>query len=88
MIRTQIQLTREQEKALKELANREQRSLASVVRDSVDEYLIRHRAIDRQELRERVEELAGAYRSGTRDLAEDHDRHLDDAYDPAHSSNR
>ena len=81
MIRTQIQLTEEQLKSLKALAREEERSVADLVRQSVAEYLVRRPAVDRAELVRRARGLIGRYRSGMPDLAEDHDRYLDDAFD-------
>ena len=81
MIRTQIQLTEEQLRSLKALARDEERSVADLVRQSVAEYLIRRPTMDRAEQVERARGLIGRYRSGIPDLAEDHDRYLDDAFD-------
>lgn len=81
MIRTQIQLTEEQSRALKERARQEQRSMADLVRESVTEYLARRAPLDRKELRRRARQLAGRFQSGQPDLAEEHDRFLDEAFD-------
>ena len=81
MIRTQIQLTTSQAKALKERARLEERSVADLVRVSVSEYLSRHPARDRNDLVRRARELVGRYRSKHPELAENHDRYLADAYD-------
>ena len=81
MIRTQVQLTEEQSRALKERARQEQRSMADLVRESVTEYLVRRRSVDRNDLTRRARELAGRFRSGHSDLAEEHDRFLDEALD-------
>lgn len=81
MIRTQIQLTEEQARRLKERARREDRSMADLVRESVSEYLARSPLVDRPELLRRAEALAGQFRSGRADLAEEHDRHLTEAFD-------
>ena len=81
MIRTQIQLTETQAQALREQARLQQRSMADLVRESVSEYLARSHAVDRGELARRALALAGRYRSGCPDLAEDHDRYLDEAFD-------
>ena len=80
MVRTQIRLTDEQFRSLKALAREEGRSVADLVRQSVDEYLARRPTVDRAELIRRARGLTGRYRSGTPDLAEDHDRYLDDAF--------
>ena len=81
MIRTQIQLTEAQAQALKVQARREERSMAELVRECVAEYLTRRRTPDVQELARRARGLKGRFRSGVADLAEAHDRHLDDAFD-------
>ncbi len=80
MIRTQIQLTEEQARALKLQARREERSMADLVRESVSEYLARRGVVDRTALASRALELAGRFRSGRPDLADEHDRHLDEAF--------
>lgn len=80
MIRTQIQLTESQARALKERARLEERSVADLVRASVADYLVRHPARDRSELAQRARELVGRYHSKHPDLAENHDRYLADAY--------
>ena len=81
MVRTQIQLTGEQARALKARARIEDRSMAELVRDSVAEYLARRHAPDVRELARRARSLKGRFRSGCPDLAEAHDRYLDDAFD-------
>lgn len=81
MIRTQVQLTEEQARQLKERARREDRSMADLVRESVSEYLARRPLVDRPELLRRAEALAGRFRSGRPDLAEEHDRHLAEAFE-------
>ena len=80
-IRTQIQLTEEQTKALKVRARNEERSMAELVRESVTEYLARRPAEDRRALLGRARALTGRFHSGYPDVAENHDRHLDEAYD-------
>ena len=81
MKRTQIQLTEQQARALKAQARLEERSVAELVRESVAEYLGKRRSIDTLELRRRAQGLKGRFRSGHGDLAEAHDRYLDDAFD-------
>ena len=80
MIRTQIQLTEEQARRLREEARRERRSIADLVRESVTEYLAKRPGVSREELERRARSLAGSFRSGEADLAEHHDRHLDEAF--------
>jgi Arc/MetJ-type ribon-helix-helix transcriptional regulator len=80
MRRTQIQFTDEQARRLRDVAEQEGRSVSDVVRESVSEYL-KHRAeVDREELKRRALAVVGKYRSDTRDVAEEHDHYLDEAY--------
>ena len=51
------------------------------VRECVAEYLARRRTPDVRELARRARGLKGRFRSGSPDLAEAHDRHLDDAFE-------
>ena len=74
MIRTQIQLTEEQARALKAQARMEERSMAELVRECVTEYLARRRTPDIPELARRARALRGRFRSGVADLSEAHDR--------------
>lgn len=80
-IRTQVQLTEEQARALKARARDEERSMADLVRESVSEYLARRPTQDRSDLLGRAHALTGQFHSGYPDVAENHDRHLDEAYD-------
>ena len=79
-VRTQIQLTEEQARALKARARDEERSMADLVRESVSEYLVRRPARDRRALLARARALTGQFHSGYPDVAENHDRHLDEAF--------
>ena len=81
MIRTQIQLTEEQARALKTRARLEERSVAELVRECVAEYLTRRPVPEVRELARRARDLKGRFRSGCPDIAEEHDRYLDDAFD-------
>jgi hypothetical protein len=81
MIRTQVQFTEEQARALREIAAAEGRSMADVVRDAVDALLRGRRHIDREALKRRCLASLGRFRSGTPGLAIEHDRYLDDAFD-------
>jgi hypothetical protein len=76
MIRRQIQLTEEQARLLRELARARGSSMAEVVRESIDEYLAKNRGGARERLAARARALAGRFRSGRPDLAEQHDRYL------------
>ena len=55
--------------------------MSELVRECVSEYLARRRTTDIQDLATRARGLKGRFRSGHPDLAEAHDRYLDDAFD-------
>ena len=80
-VRTQIQLTEDQARALKVRARDEDRSMAALVRESVSEYLARRPARDRKTLLDRARALTGRFHSGCSGVAKNHDQHLDEAYD-------
>lgn len=80
MVRTQIQLTEEQARALKRLARRKHVSLAALVRAGVDEVLRSEGAITDAERRRRAVKAAGRFRSGRRDLSERHDEQLAESF--------
>lgn len=75
MVRTQVQLTEEQVKALRELSRAQDRSMSAIVRDAVDE-AIRHRGMSRRERMERALSVIGKYNSGFTDISERHDDYL------------
>ena len=81
MVRTQVQLPEELARALKEQAQREDRSMADLVRACVADYLARRPIAERAVLSRRARAVAGRFRSGCPDLAEEHDRYLDEAFD-------
>ena len=79
MIRTQIQLERDQYERLKELAARQSKSISQVVREGVDRLL----AAERSETAwDRFLSAVGSFRAedGAADVAERHDAYLADAY--------
>ena len=80
MIRTQIQLTKEQVRALKHLAARESRSLADLVRQSVELYLSHEKETGRALKVELGLEAIGKFSSGSSTGSSEHDKHLADAY--------
>lgn len=79
-VRTQVQLTKEQARALKVRARNEERSMADLVRESVSEYLARRLARNRVDLLKRANALTGRFHSGSSDIAINHDRYLDEGY--------
>jgi Ribbon-helix-helix protein, copG family len=77
MVRTQIQLTSEQLHTLRRIAAERGVSLASLIREAVDQMVA---GADPDDRWDRALASVGRYASGLGDLSEDHDRHLDDAY--------
>ncbi|MGH9137541.1 MAG: ribbon-helix-helix protein, CopG family [Acidimicrobiales bacterium] len=77
MIRTQVQLTSEQAKAVKSVARERGVSMAEVLRVLVDEHLVAAPGDDR---RQRAIRAVGRHHSGRRDISREHDRELGEAY--------
>lgn len=80
MVRTQIQLTEKQAKALKKLASSRQLSMAELIRQGVDAILISPMVLNAEEKRKRALAVAGRYRSGKRNISREHDKHLAEAF--------
>lgn len=80
MVRTQIQLTEEQARALRELAVDEGVSMSEVVRRSIDDLLRARHQPSVEELRRRALAVVGRFRSDRPDVATQHDRELAEAY--------
>jgi hypothetical protein len=79
MVRTQVQLTREQAAFLKQTAAAEGVSMAQVMRTCVDEQRNRAGEPGREEVRRRALAAIGAVRGGPPDLALRHDDYLVEA---------
>lgn len=81
MERTQILLTEDQAAELRDRAQKQGESLASLIRRAVDHFL---RGVgqsgDREQAKRRALAAVGRFRSGVRDLSIRHDRYLDDEY--------
>jgi plasmid stability protein len=76
MRRVQVQFTDDQVRTLRERASDSGRPIAAVVRDAVDAWI----ASDAQRRRSELALAAiGGFRSGLGDLAEHHDRYIDEA---------
>ena len=82
MVRTQIQLTEQQARRLRAQARQHGISLAELIRRCVDKALTDEMA-DRTSLWDRATRLVGRFpdRRGAKDLARNHDRYLDEAFD-------
>lgn len=81
MLRTQVQLTEEQDRLLGELGREQRASKAELVRRAVD-LLLAGEALGRgsEEQRRRARAVAGGFRSGGRDAAREHDAALAEAF--------
>ena len=77
MIRTQVQLTEAQARALKALAAR-QSSVAELIRQSVDHLIRQSGGVDVAERRRRAIAAAGRFRSGRPDIGVRHDDYLEE----------
>ncbi|MCI0396311.1 MAG: CopG family transcriptional regulator [Chloroflexi bacterium] len=80
MVRTQIQLTEEQSEMLKRIAADQDKSVAELVRQSVDNFIRLTEGVSLEERRRRAIAAAGKFRSGLADVAVEHDRYLVEAY--------
>ncbi len=80
MVRTQIQLTEEQAKAIKAIALSRHLSVAELIRRAVDTMIKSSPVADPEERLKRAIEIVGKFRSGKHDVARRHDKYLVDAY--------
>lgn len=80
MVRTQIQLTEQQAKAIKKIARARHLSVAELIRQAVDNLIKASTVIDVEERRKRALDAAGRFRSGLRDLSTEHDKYLEEAF--------
>jgi len=75
MVRTQIQLTEDEARALRRLAAEDSVSMSALVREAVDRLLAARRGPPEAEVRRRAVRAAGRFRSTHEDLSERHDDH-------------
>jgi hypothetical protein len=80
MIRTQIQLTEEQSRILKQLAKVREVSVAELVRHSIDYYIHSMKEPTLEEKYERSMSIVGKYRAEETDIGRNHDRYLAEIY--------
>jgi hypothetical protein len=80
MVRTQIQLTEDQAKALKKIAQSRHLSVAELIRKAVDTVIKSSTIMNVEERHERAMEIVGKFGSGKRDVSKKHDLYLTDAY--------
>lgn len=79
MVRTQIQLTEEQARFLREIAAAEGVSLAEIIRRGVEAMIRNRHEPSLEERRRRARTLAGRFHSGVPDLATRHDDYFAEA---------
>jgi len=81
MERVQIQLSAEQLAALRRRSGSTGRSVAALVREAVGQWIAADdQAPERTRRIERAFKVVGRFRSGRGDIAEAHDRYLDEAF--------
>jgi hypothetical protein len=80
MLRTQIQLTKEQVGRLRQIASREKTSVAEIIRRAVDRLTGKQPHPSDDEVRRRAIAASGRFSSGQHDISRDHDRHLADIF--------
>ncbi len=80
MIRTQIQLTDEQARAIKKIATAKGVSVAEIIRRSVEGIIRSNTRTDSEERHKRALEIVGKFRSGKRDISKKHDAYLAEVY--------
>lgn len=80
MVRTQIQLTEEQVKALKKIALSRHLSIAEIIRQAVDIVIRTNTMVDIEERRKRAIDIVGRFSSGKRHISRKHDTYLVEAF--------
>jgi len=81
VVRTQIQLIEQQSQALKTLAYARKISIAELIRQSINNWLLHENEEDsKQAKRERALSLIGKYESGLTDLSIAHDHYLEEGF--------
>jgi len=80
MVRTQIQLTEDQAKALKRISASQHLSIAELIRRAIDAMIRTSALVDPDERLKRSLEIVGRFSSGKRDVSRKHDVYLSEAY--------
>jgi 16S rRNA U516 pseudouridylate synthase RsuA-like enzyme len=80
MVRTQIQLTEGQARALKRIATSRHLSVAELIRRAIDNMIKTSTSADPEERLRRALEIAGKFSSGKRDISRKHDVYLSESY--------
>jgi len=80
MVRTQVQLTKEQAETLKKIASQEDISVAEVIRRSIDATIRTSSGCSQAERWRRAVAVSGRFRSDRTDVSTHHDAYLAEAY--------
>jgi hypothetical protein len=80
MVRTQIQLTEDQVRAVKKLAMARGVSMAEFIRQAVERVIESHPDMDQEERLQRARNIAGKFCSGKSDVSRKHDAYLEEAF--------
>jgi len=80
MVRTQVQLSEDQARRVKQLAAAQHVSIAEIVRRSVDLYVGQNGDTDLAERRRRALAVVGKYAADVPDLGRNHDKYLAEAF--------
>lgn len=81
MKRTQIQLTEEQAKKLREIAMKNHESVASLIRSAIDQFLTLSAKNDRSTLYRQAGPVVGKYKADKDDISVAHDHYLEEEYE-------
>ena len=79
MIRTQIQLTDEQARILREKSLSSRESIAALIRQAIDRFLLTAKP-DRSALYRQAGAIVGKYTAQPSDVAVNHDRYLEEDF--------
>ena len=79
MVRTQVQLTEEQDRLLREISRTGRESMAALIRRAVDQFLV-NRKLDSMVLYRQASTVLGKHTAGVWDISLEHDRYLDEAF--------
>ena len=81
MVRTQIQLTEKQAKAVKKMASAQGVSVAELIRRAVDNIVNSSTTADTEERKRRALDVVGKFRSGRKNVSKEHDLYLTEIYE-------
>ncbi|MBU2513222.1 ribbon-helix-helix protein, CopG family [bacterium] len=79
MVRTQIQLTEDQARMLRELSLSNNKSVAALIREAIDRFLLTGKPNRGAQYRQAMS-LVGKYTTEQPDTAVEHDRYLEEAF--------